>query len=92
MRFLLVAALALATCGGATESRAGGYIQTHHHKKRFHFYHEPRSSFFPFGIGGHLFGGEDTPYIYHTPYSYSPYFNNQTFWERVQTQPLDPVQ
>ena len=92
MRFLLIAALALTACGGAVESRADGYVRAHHTKKRFYSYRAPHSSFFPFGVGGHLFGWQNTPYIYHTQgYSNSPQFDNQTFWERVQTQSDYPI-
>jgi hypothetical protein len=105
MRFLLVAALALATCGGAVESRADGYVraykykkQVHYYKKRVYSYRGRRGAYFPFGVGGHRFGYQHTPFLYRfqlpnqlANYHCTPVCNDQTFWERVETQGQYPV-
>jgi hypothetical protein len=45
-------------------------------------------------IGGHRYGTvpERNPFVNGSAYSYPGYYNNQTFWERVQTQRNYPVQ
>jgi hypothetical protein len=86
------AALAFTACG-AVESRADQYSAGYRAKRHAHISHPTRWYHrLPFGVGGYLFGNQHTPYIYHTGgYSYSPTLNNQTFWERVETQSQYPI-
>ncbi len=104
-RILLSAALALAVLGTATQVDAGEYGYSprrgHHHR----YAPAPQSyEFFSFGspsgqyahrpVGGHAYYWQHRawPFVNGAAYNYPGYYNNQTFWERVQTQANYPVQ
>jgi hypothetical protein len=87
MRFRLLIS-ALAAFGFPAESHVGGpagyRAKTHrgvHHYRRVCCF-----------VGGHRFGYQHTPFTFNDSNDYPGYYNNQTFWERVQTQRNYPVQ
>ncbi len=88
-RLLFSAIAALAVLGLSAEVRAddGGYRPKHHRSARHccrYYFGRP--------IGGYLFGHQHTPWTFTDADNYPGYYNNQTFWERVQTQRNYPVQ
>ena len=104
-RILLSAALAVAVLGAATESQAAenGY----HHRRVHHHAYAPAPyyyGFFSFGapseyyahrpVGGYSYYWQHRswPFVNGASYNYPGYYNNQTFWERVETQANYPVQ
>jgi hypothetical protein len=68
------------------EGRAEGYRAKSHritrHRHRFYGHH----------AGGHRFGHQNAPFTFSDSNNYPGHYNNQTFWERVQTQRNYPVQ
>ena len=95
LRFVLAAAAALlaitafAPESGAAESRKGNRHRVlKHHSQRLYFggYYGQ--------IGGYLYGPlpEHGEFRNESAYNYPGHYNNQTFWERVQTQRNYPVQ
>jgi hypothetical protein len=89
LRAVLVAALTLAVFGSqASYADEGSSSHPRYHRHR-HVYHGSASQYAP----GHGDGENQKPFLYvEGPYSNSPYFNNQTFWERViDGQPDYPV-
>jgi len=102
-RILLGAALALAVLGTTVQTEAAeyGYRQSraHHHHYAPHSY-----GFYSFGypdeyyshrpVGGHSYYWQHRawPFVNGAAYNYPGFYNNQTFWERVQTQANYPVQ
>ncbi len=104
LRILLSAFLGLAALAGSVPSSAAEYGRGYHHRYAHrHYSHEPRyygfySSGYPDGhvphIGGHEYYWQHRsfPFINGAAYNYPGFYNNQTFWERVQTQANFPVQ
>jgi hypothetical protein len=103
-RLLLSAALALAVLGTAaqTEAEAGYRNGRAHHR---HYAPAPHSyGFYSFGspseyyahrpVGGHSYYWQHRawPFVNGAAYNYPGHYNNQTFWERVQTQANYPIQ
>jgi len=91
-RFVLVAAAAVLMMPALTlQSNAADVengSQSHRHRFRLEYggvYGQ---------IGGHYYGvvPERYPFKNQGTYNYPGYLNNQTFWERVQTQRNYPVQ
>ncbi len=103
-RILMCAALALAALGTSVQSQAAEY--GYHHRRAHHngYAYAPRSyGFFSFGspygyyngpVGGHKYAGQHNPFNFTgaVSYNYPGFYNNTTFWERVQTQRNYPVQ
>lgn len=92
-RAILGAVLALAAFGTSIESRADEYSRGYHRHKRFSHYRTHRFySTYPYAVGGQRFGYQKPPFVWtNNGYNYPGYYNNQTFWERVETQPDYPV-
>ncbi len=88
-RILFSAVLAVAAFA-TSASFAAEYRHGRHYSRSHEFYlngyaHRP--------VGGHLFGWQLNPSLFgNKGYNYPGYYNNQTFWERVQTQANYPVQ
>ena len=104
-RILLSAALTVAVLGATAESQAAenGY----HHRRVHHHAYAPAPyyyGFFSFGspseyyahrpVGGYSYYWQHRswPFVNGASYNYPGYYNNQTFWERVETQANYPVQ
>ncbi len=96
-RLLLSAIVALATFGLSSGSRAAEFPAGHRasaqHNARHHhrFYNRQVGGYYG-SIGGYRYGYENTPRVFSDAENYPGYYNNQTFWERVQTQRNYPVQ
>jgi|GEM_PF-4855384 len=89
LRLILASALALMAFDGAARADDDS---GNRHRKRVYRSHRSTGYYAAHGIGGQRYGDEHTPYIYKNGgYSNSPYFDNRTFWERVQTQADYPV-
>ncbi len=97
---LFGAVLAFAVVGAsadssrASESMPGYYVKARHQAsrapRRYLRYYSYR---YRAPVGGHLFGRQLKPFPYsNNGYNYPGHYNNQTFWERVQTQANYPVQ
>jgi hypothetical protein len=97
-KLVLSAVLALAAFAMSTESFARDYGRGYHHRKVHRLYsHGPC-------VGGHrcnpdwpqwgfMYGPYRVPFSYNAlSYNYPGFYNNHTFWERVQTQANYPVQ
>ena len=85
------AAVALALACASVSSHAADYYQS----KRSRYgrsYRLHREESFPFHIGGHLFGWQHDQRPFTSAENYPGWYNNQTFWERVETQRNYPVQ
>jgi hypothetical protein len=95
-RILLSAILVFAVLGSSAESRADKYRSGYHPKARYYHSRTPhryrRTYTFREGVGGHLYGDQLTPFSFSSGYNYPGFYNNQSFWERVQTQAGYPVQ
>ncbi len=98
-RIFFSAVLAFAAFATSVESfaaDASGYHRRHHSYSRHARSHEFYLNEYGYGrrsVGGHLFGWQLNPFIFgNSGYNYPGYYNNQTFWERVQTQANYPVQ
>jgi hypothetical protein len=103
-RILLSAALALAVLGTTAQAQAGEY--GYRHRRAHHHDYAPAPhyyGFFSFGypeyyyrgpVGGHSYYWQHRawPFVNGAAYNYPGFYNNQTFWERVQTQANYPVQ
>lgn len=103
-RFLLSAALALAVIGASAAAEAADGAR-HHRRAPRQYAQAPYSyEFFSFGgpsehyvhrpVGGHSYYWQHRawPFVEGSAYNYPGHYNNQTFWERVQTQANFPVQ
>ncbi len=104
-RILLSAALALAVLGASVPSQAAEYVY-HHRRVHNHAAYAPAPwyyGFYSFGypegyvhhpVGGHSYYWQHRawPFVNGAAYNYPGFYNNQTFWERVQTQANYPVQ
>ena len=89
-RLLLTAIIALAAFGTAVESRADGApagyrAKAHRSTARHHhrYYSRP--------VGGHLYGEQHESFPYNDANNYPGHYNNQSLWERVETQRNYPV-
>ena len=102
-RILLSAALALAVLGttGVSQAAENGYHhrRAHHHSyaaapNSYEFYSSGYPSWYSPHIGGHSYYWQHRawPFVNGAAYNYPGYYNNQSFWERVQTQANYPVQ
>jgi hypothetical protein len=98
-RILFSAILALGVLGISVESQAAdGYRSGYHSRGHYRHSRAPlryrRSYAFSSQIGGHLFGDQHSPFPFASSAgeNYPGFYNNQSFWERVQTQPNYPVQ
>jgi len=90
-RVLLIAALALSAFEAAPSQAESSYRGVH---ARRHHAHAARRITRIYGeeVGGHRYGYEPDPYIYmNRGYNAPGFTNNQTFWERVETQPDYPI-
>ncbi len=102
-RLLLSAALALAVLGVSAPTEASTYAR-HHHRAYHHgyatgphsyeFYSYDYPSWYRPHVGGHSYYWQHRawPFVNGASYNYPGFYNNQTFWERVQTQANYPVQ
>ena len=104
LRHILSAALALAVLGAAADAQAadGTRYRRAHHRQAYAA--APNSyEFYSFGssgyygrrpVGGHAYYWQHRswPFVEGAAYNYPGYYNNQSFWERVQTQANYPVQ
>ena len=88
---LLVSAMAALVAFGfsldcSAAERAEGYRAKPHrvvrHRQRFYGRH----------VGGHRYWYQNTPLTFSDSNNYPGHYNNQSFWERVQTQRNYPVQ
>jgi hypothetical protein len=88
-RLLIVAIAALAAFGFSMESRADGgtegYRAKSHHGARHH------QRFYGRQVGGYRYWYQNEPFKFSDSNNYPGHYNNQTFWERVQTQRNYPV-
>ena len=104
-RILLSAALALAILGAAAQAGAAEYGSRHRRAYQDSYAPAPYSyEFFSFGspseyyahrpVGGYSYYWQHRswPFVNGASYNYPGYYNNQTFWERVETQANYPVQ
>jgi hypothetical protein len=104
-RILLSAAAALAALGASVRSQAAEYGYHHRRAHHHHYSSVPHHyGFFSFGdpdehyshrpVGGDEFAWqhESFPFINGAGYNYPGYYNNQTFWDRVQMGANYPVQ
>ncbi len=82
-------ALAFAVAFASTSSDAADYYQSKRYSRTYRLHREES---FPFHIGGHLFGWQRDQRPFTSAENYPGWYNNQTFWERVQTQRNYPVQ
>jgi len=102
-RIILSAALALAVLG-SMQAEAADYGYRHRRAQQY-YDTAPRSyGFFSYGypseyytrrpVGGHSYYWQHRawPFVNGAAYNYPGFYNNQTFWERVQTQANYPVQ
>jgi hypothetical protein len=96
-RLILSAAVLLAVAPLALESSAAEMRKGHRNKAL----HRPPVRFLSGGYGGYYgqIGGysygpvpERNEFLKGSSYNYPGYYNNQFFWERVQTQRNFPVQ
>jgi hypothetical protein len=89
-RLLIGAIAAFAAFAIAMESRADagqeGYRAKPHHSARH------RHRFYGRQVGGYRYWYQNTPFSFSDSNNYPGHYNNQTFWERVQTQRNYPVQ
>ncbi|HZV22124.1 MAG TPA: hypothetical protein VE986_11335 [Hyphomicrobiales bacterium] len=99
LRLLFAAALALAAVASFSESRAAdGYYPGYRSQPRARYYHSriprrhPRFYSYRETFIGRLFSRPERPFIGNEAYNYPGFYNNQSFWERVQTQGNYPVQ
>jgi hypothetical protein len=95
-RILFGAAIAVALLGVSAPSQAADYRSGYSPKARYHHSRAPyryrRSFAYRGGVGGHLFGWQLPAWTASSANNYPGFYNNHTFWERVQTQGQYPVQ
>ncbi len=88
-RLLLSAIAALAFLGTSVETRAadGDGVRTKtHHATRHH-----RRYWRGGPVGGYRYGYQHTPFTFSDANDYPGHYNNQNFWERVETQRNYPI-
>jgi hypothetical protein len=89
LRSVLTAALAFAAFSSAASADDGS---GHHRRITVYSSRHPLTLEQTGGIGGQEYKNRTLPYIYFQgPYSNTTHFDNQTFWERVETQPEYPI-
>src|ERR1700733_1642529 len=96
-RILVSAILVFAVLGISVESHARQSSRGYHAKAHYYRYRAPqrhrRTFTFTEEVGGHRYGDQLTPpFASGSSYNYPGFYNNQSFWERVQTQAGYPVQ
>jgi hypothetical protein len=88
-RLLIGAIAALAAFGISVESHAddgpGGYRAKSHQGARH------RHQFYGRQVGGYRYWYQHEPFKFSDSNNYPGHYDNQTFWERVQTQRNYPV-
>jgi hypothetical protein len=100
LRFAFSAFLALAAFGTSVECRAQDYpgyhrkvhrLYSHAPRHRGHIYSQSEPSGW---VWGGLFGSRTLPFPWYDSglNNYPGYYNNHSFWERVQTQGNYPIQ
>ncbi len=103
-RILLSAALAVAVLGTSVPSEAAEY--GYHHRRGHNHTYAPAPNYYGFysggytsgyvhrPVGGHSYYWQHRawPFVNGAAYNYPGFYNNQSFWERVQTQANYPVQ
>ncbi len=90
-RLLLSAIVALAAFGtsvaaNAAEPTAGYHARAHRH---YSARHNPR--YHGRFVGGYRYWYQTTPFTFSDAENYPGHYDNQTFWERVETQRNYPV-
>ncbi len=90
-RLLICAIAALAAFGFSAESRAddasAGYrAKSHHVTRHRHRLYGGRP------VGGYRYWYQNEPFKFSDSNNYPGHYDNQSFWERVQTQRNYPVQ
>ncbi len=87
-RLLLSAAALAVAFAFPVESRADGtpayHAKSHHVARHYH-------RFCCGPVGGHRYWYQNDPFPYNDANDYPGHYNNQTFWERVETQRNYPV-
>ena len=87
-RLLISAIAVLAVFGFSVESRAdegrSGYRARSHVTRHHRLYGRQ--------VGGYRYWYQHTPFTFSDANNYPGHYNNQTFWERVQTQRNYPIQ
>ncbi len=81
----LVAAFAFPAASHADDAGAA-HSKMHHHGARHHHHYyccQP--------VGGHRFWYQNSPWLFNDQESAPGHYNNQTFWERVETQRNYPI-
>jgi hypothetical protein len=69
-----------------------GYGYKRYYHKQYGQYRPRYRAYRRFGAGGHASGDQYTPYVYYNgSYTTGPWFDNRTFWERVETSADYPV-
>ena len=94
-RILFSAVLAFAAFATSVESSAADYRHGRHYSRyaRYHEFYLDGYGYVRLPVGGHLFGWQLSPSIFGSAgYNYPGHYNNETFWDRVQTQANYPVQ
>jgi hypothetical protein len=92
-RLLFSAIVSLAAFAMPVIARADGLPAEHHARHHGSHYHHHRLHGGYFGyIGGHKYGYTVPMPPFNDSENYPGWYNNQTFWERVQTQRNYPVQ
>ncbi len=86
-RLVLSAAVLLAAFAFTVESQAADGSAPHskwRHARHYGYHH--------YGpVGGYRFWWQNAPFPYNDQQDYPGHYNNQTFWERVETQRNFPV-
>jgi len=89
-RLLISAIATLAAFGFSVESHAdesgAGYRARSHHVARH------RHRFYGRQVGGYRYWYQNTPFTFSDANNYPGHYDNQSLWERVQTQRNYPVQ
>jgi len=88
---LLIGAIAAAvvfglSAGSRADEHPEGYRAKSHHATRY------RHRFYGRHAGGYRYWYQNTPFTLSDSYNYPGHYNNQSLWERVQTQRNYPVQ
>jgi hypothetical protein len=91
LRLVLTAAAILAAFGVSAESRAADTAPAGHRAKAHHGAHHGARHRAWRGVGGYRYGYQNTPSIVTGAENYPGYTNNQSLWERVETQRNYPV-
>ncbi len=88
-RFLIGAIAALAAIGLPVVACADGYTAGHRARVHHGAHHYP--SYHGRLVGGYRYWYQNAPFTFTDAQNYPGHYNNQTFWERVETQRNYPV-